>query len=309
MRDLVEAGFDVALHHPLVGVGRGSAPRPPRHAPGGWAETVARHGEKSASKIGSNTSFRDAWTTRSVTVAIPDGAACHPAWGSSAPAPATGGTSVLQRGPQPVEERLDPLPGLNGAGGRRPPRASGRPFVPRTRSHATKRNAGSRRGCTDHRTCDEDHHRPTGAAWPGSPVPGAPPVQGRLQLVGIHRRDSWLPTSARSTLLAPFPMCAGSPRPPGGRTPRPPPHPRPSAGDAPALPARWIPAGPGDRSGSHVHRVSIDEVGAQLSPAASPRLRRSPSAWPPHRRLSSRLGVAPRPGRVTHCNPAHIRQI
>ena len=41
MRDLVEAGFDVSLNHPLATTGRsGSAPRPPRHEPGARAEPV-----------------------------------------------------------------------------------------------------------------------------------------------------------------------------------------------------------------------------------------------------------------------------
>ena len=43
MRDFVEAGFDVALHDPLVGAGRrNGAPRPPRHGSGGSGGRVAR---------------------------------------------------------------------------------------------------------------------------------------------------------------------------------------------------------------------------------------------------------------------------
>jgi hypothetical protein len=58
------------------------------------------------------------------------------------------------------------------------------------------------------------------------------------------------------------------------------------------------------RDGSRVHREPIDQLGIQLAPAASPRLRRGPSPWPPHRHAkpasessvhASRPRTAPRP--------------
>ena len=46
------------------------------------------------------------------------------------------------------------------------------------------------------------------------------------------------------------------------------------------------------------------------SPAASPRLRRRPSPWPPRRPLKAGFGVAvPTVGDDVHCGPAHIHQV
>src|SRR4051812_16301127 len=61
------------------------------------------------------------------------------------------------------------------------------------------------------------------------------------------------------------------------------PPPRPSVDNGPARHRTGCPAGRATGDGSHVHQESIDEPGARLNPTASPRLRRKPSAWPPHR--------------------------
>jgi hypothetical protein len=129
---------------------------------------------------------------------------------------------------------------------------------------------------TDHRTGDEDHHEPSGAVWSGSPVPVAPPDTARAPI----RRCS--PTASRHSsllpadLLAPFAMCTplacsdyyGASAPPHGhRSTTDPPATGPAArreGDH-----GWFPRSPRNRS--------MREAPA-LTPTASPRLRRSPSA-------------------------------
>ena len=56
---------------------------------------------------------------------------------------------------------------------------------------------------------------------------------------------------------------------------------------------RWGPAETrATGEGSHVHYVPVDRIGAQLCPAAWPRLRRRPSAWPPGRPTFPGIGVA-----------------
>jgi len=70
--DLVEARLDVALQDPLIGAGGehleigDGIPGPPA------GRNPYEEGWKSASKIGSNTSTRHAWTTRSAIVGIPN---------------------------------------------------------------------------------------------------------------------------------------------------------------------------------------------------------------------------------------------
>ncbi|GAA4976822.1 hypothetical protein GCM10023334_103320 [Nonomuraea thailandensis] len=60
MRDLVETGLDVAFHDPLIGAGGEMADLGHRiMGPAVRAKPVGTR-EKSASKIGSNTSFKDA---------------------------------------------------------------------------------------------------------------------------------------------------------------------------------------------------------------------------------------------------------
>jgi hypothetical protein len=73
MRYLIETGFDVRLQHPMIvsrlagvvmNLGHRVLRAPVRTNP-------YEQGLKSASKMGSSTSFRLAWTTRSVMVGIP----------------------------------------------------------------------------------------------------------------------------------------------------------------------------------------------------------------------------------------------
>ena len=131
MRDLVETGFDIALHHPLVRVGgkvahlghrvmRSAIRAEPvgtrekirledrlQHQLQGRLDHPIRHG-------------RDPQTTRLA------------AWLGDHPLPhrQRAEAAVLQRGPQPVEEHLNPLPGLNGVGRLAIHPGRARPLVP-----------------------------------------------------------------------------------------------------------------------------------------------------------------------------------
>lgn len=53
----------------------------------------------------------------------------------------------------------------------------------------------------------------------------------------------------------------------------------------------WRPDPGTGKCGSHVHCSSISQVGTSSAPAASPRLRRRSSAWPPRRPTCSGFGV------------------
>ena len=90
------------------------------------------------------------------------------------------------------------------------------------------------------------------------------------------------------------------------------PIPAPSADDGPARRRPGWPAGratPGRFPRSPRDRSTGSAPSS--APAASPRLRRRPSPWPPGRRLNRRLGVAAPAIRraAAHCSPAHIHQV
>ena len=142
---------------------------------------------KSASKIGSSTSFNAAWTTRSAIVGIPSAAHFPPVWGSHAPAPATEETARLQLGTQIVQEperpcaRRDAPPSAVDPGG-------SRPCLPATRSNATNSVAGS---CTKlNRSSNRRPDIPRPTVKLGLD-PQYPPLRHdeACQVVGIHRRN------------------------------------------------------------------------------------------------------------------------
>ena len=223
--------------------------------------------------------------------AQPSGA-CRSLWGSSVPAPAAGRTGGLEIVSQLGEERLLAPATIERGLSRHRPRPMRAPRLPRTRSQATARKAGS---------ADEVEQvieptirivgRPIGAAWSGSPVP-APQPRSRLGHGASVFTGDLLAFQSLHCGLAAVPS-------PCGRLSRP----RtttegsaPSRGHQPTagLPADQLAAGRGGqpRDGSHVHHAPVDGIGAQLSPAASPRVRRRPSPWPPHRRSVAGFGVA-----------------
>jgi len=212
----------------------------------------------------------------------PGSGPCRPVWGSPAVVTAAGrryGPSdrpAVRPGTPPPRAR----PGCSGQSPR-PPRPCEHPC---SRGHEPSRPAGRpgrTRGYTGHQNGEKMPRQPNGAAWPGSPVPGAQPCRWPAPA----RRYS--PTSSRSSstsaanLLAPFAMCTplacsdyyGASAPPRAFGRR-----------------RAYPARPGGsraagtaRGGSHVPCVPIGQVGAQLDPgslAAPTPQTFSAASWP-----------------------------
>jgi hypothetical protein len=111
-----------------------------------------------------------------------------------------------------------------------------------------------------------------------------------LRCAGIHQRPPGMTTPALRACCRPSP-CGRLSRP--RTTTAAPPHPRPSTDDAPARSGseagqpRMVPTFTTDRS--------TEEV-PNCAPAASPRVRRSPSPWPPCRRFQP-AQESPRPAR------------
>ena len=220
-------------------------------------------GWKSASKMGSSTSFSAAWTTLSATSRCQAVAASRrPAWGSSVPAPARARTC-------PPSAAHAARPGIPGADAlpearrmARPPRRCA-PRLPRPDPRRPARPGRTRLNRSSNRRPGSSP--PSGEAWPGSPVP----AHG---LIGAHpgRRYSaarlpGIPASFPPDCCRPSP-CAGLSRSAARSTTGAPPHPsrRPTAG----LPAARWPAGRAAGDGSHVHRESLGQGGAQLCPCS-----------------------------------------
>jgi hypothetical protein len=192
-------------------------------------------------------------------------------------------TAPSQLRPQPVEEALDSLPGLDGVCGS--PVHSGRAGtlvspdpVPR---HQKERGVGH-----EVEQIVEPAMRiivcPTVQLGLDLQYPQFRPEQGGLQLIGVHRRQPpGIPASLLPTCWLPSPC---------GRLSRP-----PSTTEPPSCPAaisrrRACPR-PDWRSGTEGDRGqfprspqsrSTGEVPSS-TPAASPHLRRRHSVWPPHR--------------------------
>ena len=316
MRDLVEAGLDVALHDPLVGVGRrDGAPRPPRHGSGGSGGTRR--------STGGNPPRRSAPTPASRTPGPPDRAR------SAIPSRRT---LAARLGDHPLPHRqraeaavLQLRPAARRGTPRRPARLrrSGRsapstpavraPLLPRTRSQATSRNAGI--GDEVEQIIEPAMRIITGPTVQlglDLQYPSLRPKQRELQIRRYSPATSWHSSILPADLLAPFAMCTASRR--ARTTTGPPPHPA-AIGRRRTCPPTGLAARSGRATGdgSHVHHA-IDRRGEAPSstPTASPRLRRRPSPWPPHRTDQTGFGVDPPPHRavtVTRCTPAHIRQV
>lgn len=153
---------------------------------------------------------------------------------------------------------------------------------------------------------------PTGATWPASPVPvpvpdSAPATAHRYSPAPLLALQH--PPCHRAAALV---RVAGSPDLGVLRRLRPARHLQPTTSlpDRPCRPherwanARRFPRSLSDRSPGQA---------PSFTPAASPRLRRRPSPWPPAGLNMTRPGVsrsrAPRPRAGTRCTPARIHQI
>ncbi len=166
------------------------------------------------------------------------------------------------------------------------------PRLPRTRSHATMRKAGSatRLNRSSNRRSGSSVAHWCSLVWISSTRTSAS-IEVRPRRVGVHRRPPGIPAPAAANSLGPFAMCTAFPCSdyygPSA----------PSRGHQPTvgLPADqpWLAAGKGDPETVPTFTMyrSTGSVPSS-SPAASPRLRRRPSPWPPHRPHVSGFGVA-----------------
>ena len=205
-------------------------------------------------------------------------------FGISAPAPATAQTS----GPS----------GRLGARRGTPPRPHGRDVGGRLAIYPAERAPC----CLDRRTNQQKRRitdevvevaEPTcllvgchrcSLVWIPSTAPR--PVRRGPRCVGIHQRPPGMPAPRlRTRCRLRMPATAGA----CGRLSRPrtttaaPSIPRPTADGGPAATGLDSRRGGRSQDGSHVHHQPVDGVGASYSPAASPRVRRRPSPWPPGR--------------------------
>ena len=233
---------------------------------------------------------------------------CPTPWGSSVPARADGTNLPALRSSRSTGRTVS-LPKTMSRGFTPSTPADRAPRLPRTRSHATVRKAGS---------ADEVEQvtEPTVRAV-GRPLvqlgldpqyPGLGFFKRRPWCVGVHRRPPGIASSVAADSLGPFAMWTAFPSsdyygpsaPSRGHQP---------TADLPAtdLAARGVGR---PRDGSHVHHAPFDGSASSSSPAASPRLRRRPSPWPPGRRCTTDVGVVvPTFGDDTHRCPAHIHQV
>jgi hypothetical protein len=119
-----------------------------------------------------------------------------------------------------------------------------------------------------------------GAACVGSPVP-SPRLRRRRWCVGVHRRPPGIPHRSLQVRCPPSP-CGRLSRP--RTTTRAPPHLGLISRRRTCPPPSWLDGGEGDPEmvpTFTMHR-STGEV-PSFAPAVSPRVRRRPSPWPPHR--------------------------
>src|SRR5215831_2769372 len=125
-------------------------------------------------------------------------------------------------------------------------------------------------------------------------------IQGVLQLVGVHRRPPGIPVRQPRTCWPPSP-CGRLSRPPRravtpATTTGPPPHPTAISRPRACPPPGWLPSGPGGRGWfPRSPRTRSAREAPSSTPAASPRLRRRPSAWPPHRNRNPASELTRRP--------------
>ena len=308
--DIVEAGLDVALDHPLVGrrlgevvdlgdgiLGPPSRPipvtvmgrsRPRRSVPGSASGPSAPPGP--AAWGSPKRQFPALLRYRHLPDRQRNGS-CRPAARSAAPPGTAPPRCPLRRGER-VTASTPAVPA---------------PRLPDTRSQATNRVARSQ---TKLNTITEPAYRfgslPIGAACAGDRVPDARrPNSGQLVDAPLFN-DSSPPRSLLIT-LPPFPMLRSSP---GARsTTAAPPRPDAHSGRHACPPTGWMPAGEGGTGSFPTFTdVRCDGVGAQLYPGGIAAGRTSQS-WPgpPAAQITQpteeRAGQKPRPTqhrRATH---------
>ena len=266
---------------------------------------------KSASKIGSSTSFNAACTTRSAVVGIPSRRILPDAFGIVFSRTRCGTNRPALRSSRSSASSSRSAERRQIAERSRRHRRCVHPCCPAPGSTRPRGTPGHRRGCTDHRTDGQDRPSPIGAASSASRVPALGLVEVGPRSAGIHQR----PPRQRSMLRTrwtPSP-CGRLSRP--RTTTGPPPHPG-GISRRRAFPPTPAGCGPGrGPPGWFPRSLSNRSTGSAPSyaPAASPRLRRRPSPWPPDRRhhpaqeFPATTHRSPSPG--ARCYPAQIRQV
>src|SRR6266508_1151449 len=284
MRDFVEAGGDVALQHPLVGVGGQVVDLGDGvlGAPAGAKPIRAGRKRRLEDRL-------EHQLERGLHHAVPHGRDPQPAPLAAAglgdqPLPHGQGpkAAALQAGPQLREEGVLAPHRLNVVGGLAVhPGRAGSLVAP----HPTPPNQQERRVTHEVEQIIEPTIRIVGCP---SVQLGLDPQYPRLRLLdgergprraGIHRRPPGLPATLLRACCRPSP-CGRLSRPPSTTA-------APSPPTAPSRrrtcpPPVWLAGGkggPGRVPTFPTHRLT--GTVPSFSPAASPRLRRSPSAWPP----------------------------
>ena len=229
---------------------------------------------------------------------------CRLPWESSSPAPVAGRTGGPLRSSRSRPSSLvAPMPTERGVTPSMP--AVRAPLLPRTRRHATVRNAGSytrlntsskrRPGSTFAQWCSFVCIASTRASASSRLGHGAPVFTGDLlgQCFGcVHagplRHVAGFPDRGLLRVLRPIPPASTGDGPS---------HP-PSSDDGEG-PTGWFPRSLANRSTGSA---------PSYAPAASPRLRRRPSPWPPGRRYQPAKEF-PDPWRGMRCSAAVIHQV
>jgi hypothetical protein len=204
--DLVEARRDVALKHPLVGVGCEEVDLGDRVLyPAFGAKAVAAR-LKSASKIGSSSSLSAACTTRSATVAIPSRRTFPPRLGIRRSRTGRGANlRVFSSSRRPLSSAWTPRPASIERAVSPSTPADRAPLFARTGARQPAGPPGHGQGRKGHRTDAWDRRSPIGAAWSGSLVPAPRPPQGSATARRFHRRPPGLPVAALPTRCRPSP--------------------------------------------------------------------------------------------------------
>ena len=306
MRNLVETGLDVTFHDPFIRAGREIAHLGYRvMSPALRAEPVGTREEIRLEDRLEHQLHRcldhpigDRRDPEATQLAVRLGN--HPL-----PHRHRAETAILQHRPQPVEEHLDALLGLDGEGSL--PIHSGRAST-LVAPHPIPRHQQERRIADEVEQIIEPAMSiitgPSVQFGLDLPYPTLGSIEFERQLVGIHRRSPGLPTSSLPACWPPWP-CGRLSRPPWrvvtpATTTGPPPRPTPSAGNAPAR-TRAGCTGEGD-VGRFPRSPRNRSTGSASSsaPAASPRLRRGLSPWPPAEGHPPRQGVPDRPKAVRY---------
>src|SRR6266540_6645309 len=293
MRNLVETGFDVALYDPLISLGCEQAHLGHRVVcpaigakPVGAREKV-RLKDRLQHQLQGCLGHPVPDGRNPQTTQLPARLGNHPL-----PYRQRREAAVLELRPQLIEEPLDTLPDLDGTGGTpvHPGRAGTLVTPHPIPRHQQEGGIGDK---------VEQVIKPAVRLVTSPTVqlrldlqyPSLGPEQRRLQFVGIHRRSPpGLPVPQAADLLVPFAVYVPLTRSDYYGT---------SATTRRHRRTTHLPtATAGGSVGSLPTFITVRSTGeaASSTPAASPRLRRRPSAWPPHRHRETGFEVAAPPG-------------